>query len=320
MTQACIVPFFKYEPAQRGNYKILFKYFVKHLAIWAKTIDHLYLIDSGCGLDVEDQKILDGLVKNTVYHIGSNSHWSNLNNHIPLIQESKFMLIDSDTIISDSNVVSDIFEKLDEYDIVSMTDGSGGVDLFQTYPVFAANEFRDHRRRFAPYLFAARTQFFKNIGAFDFTPAPPGPNWTDSMGTISQQLLAQNPKFYELPDDRTSIYYIDGEHKTAAFLDNNNFKWSQTIPNDYGYYHVRNFNGGLYLVESRALNPKAYQHAKSIMPRQEAMRLLGWLWVMADTAYRAEIVAVVQDFGVSETDFNAYLKAFTEFHKWINKI
>lgn len=320
MSKACIVPFFRYEPSARGSYKVLFKYFLKHLKIWSKEIDHLYFIDSGDCLDASDKEQLNLIVKNTVYNPGISSHWHNLNKHIPLIKEDMFMLIDSDTIISSAEVVNNIFKQLHNFDIVSMTDGSGGVDLFKNFSAFAANEFRDVRRRFAPYLFACKTDLFKRIGPFDFTPAT-GTNWTDSMGTVTRQLLTLDPKILELPDDRGSIYYIDGKHQSAPFLDGPQFKWSQNIPNDYGYYHVRNFNGGLYLVETKALNKSAYDHARSIMPRQEAFRLLGWLWTMTDSdAYRNEIISVANDFAVDQKSFVEYIDAFSNFHSWLSKV
>lgn len=320
MSNACIVPFFKYEPSARGKYKILFNYFVRHLRLWASKIDHLYIIDSGSGLNSNDKTILNSICNNTVYSVGADSHWGNLNKFLPMIKEDKFLLIDSDTIISDAAFVDRLFANLDTCDIVSMTDASGGIDVFKQFPIFDANKYRDVRRRFAPYLFACKTEFFKKIGTFDFTPLT-GTAWTDSMGAVTTQLLQLNPSFIEIPDDRGSIYYIDGEHKTSAFLDNSRFEWSQNHKNNYGYYHIRNFNGGLYLVESRALNRKAYDHAKSIMPRQEAFRLLAWLWLMTDDeAYKAEIFSVAADFGVNSSEFLLYIASVTEFHDWVGKI
>lgn len=320
-SKACIVPFFRYEPSSRGSYKVLFKFFLRHLKTWAGEIDHLYFIDSGPCLSASDKVELDAIVKNTVWTINHQSHWGNLNKYIPQIKEDLFMLIDSDTIISDKNIVKSIFEQLsDDKEIVSITDGSGGIPVFDQFSAFAANENRDVRRRFAPYLFAARSDLFKRIGSFDFTPTT-GVNWTDSMGTVTQQLLTLNPVFSELPDDRTTLYYIDGEYKEIAFLDGPQFEWSSRTKNDYGYYHVRNFNGGLYLVETKALDRKSYDHARSIMPRQEAFRLLGWLWIMnPDETYRNEILSIAEDFGVGSSEFTEYISAFCEFHKWLERI
>src|SRR3990167_2490868 len=318
MSRACIVPFFRYEPSMRGSYKYLFRYFAKHLKLWCSKIDHLYLIDSGPGLSPDDLKILDGLTKITVYQAKPDSHWANLNTYLPKISESKFILMDSDTIFSSPDAVDEIFNQLDDYDVVSMTDGSGGVDLFETYSEFAANSNRGSRRRFAPYLFGCRTEFFKKIGDFDFTPIT-GAKWTDSMGTITNQLLEQKPRFLELPDDSTTIYYLDGgKHMSWGNLDGSGGSWCEDGPTDYGYYHVRNFNGGLYLLATKALHSAAYINAISIMPQQEALRLLGWLWIISGNAeYQNEILGVAMDFKVSAEDFYKYMEAFTAYHLWV---
>jgi len=287
------------------------------VAIWGKAVDHLYILDSGSGVTSILMSKLQAIIERvTFFSRPPTSHWENMNFAIPQIMEDKLLLLDGDTVFSKKSVVQGIYEDLDIHDIVSLTDNSGGIDLFNEFDVFRANKYRGLRRRFAPYLFACKTQLFKQIGSYDFTPLS-GVRWTDSMGWISKQLLDLNPTFKELPDDRTSLYYReDGQHQQAAFLDEPSFEWSSTTQNDYGYYHVRNWNGGLYLVETKSLDTLAYQHARSIMPQQEALRLLAWLYIMSSDIYQQEIRVVAQDFRVEEAKFLAYIEQFRDFHSW----
>lgn len=321
MTKAVIVPFFRYGPDQRGNNKLLFKFFLKHLRLWAKEIDHLYIIDSGPTISPEDQQAVRSLVKTTIYSLSRNSHWDNLNKYIPMITENKFLLIDSDTIIYNADVIRKIFEGLDNYDVVSLTDTSGGNALYKKYPIFDENESRSVRNRFGPYLFACRKDFWNRLGAFDFTPVGGPVNWTDSMGSVSEQILALNPRFKELPDDRVSVLWVEGRIEVSAFLDSSHHLWSKPEQHNYGYYHIRNYSGGLKLVEAKAVDTADYNRHKSIMPRQEGLRLLAWLWFIAgDASYQREIIKIVDEFGVAESQFLEYLEKFKGFHSWLGDI
>jgi len=304
MSRAVIVPFFKYA-SHTSKYKCLEKYFQAHMPLWIDEIDHLYIIDSDWGITIpESDKI-------TIFRAGTGSHWGNLNKYIPQIKESQFMIIDDDTIFTRSGVVDGIFSKLDDHDIVSMTDNSGALGLDKKFKFFEANEDRDVRQRFTPYLFACRTEFFNSIGPYDFTPLT-GAGWTDSMGLISQQLMEKDPRIFELPEDRSTLYFVDGEYKETPFLDNGNFKWSQICPKDYGYYHIRNFGTAVNFLE---MDPASYQRLVQITPRQEAFRLLAWLNVVSGEEYEGDIIGVVRDYGVSAGQFLDYFRCFVLFHE-----
>lgn len=46
------------------------------------------------------------------------------------------------------------------------------------------------------------------------------------------------------------------------------------------------------IVETKVFNKKSYERARSIIPRQEAFRLLVWLWVVAsEVSYKAEALS-----------------------------
>lgn len=321
MSTACLVLFHRYDHSHRGNLNILYDYFVKQFNIWASAVDHLYVLDSGRMLDQPRINTLNNIAKKlTVLARPASSHWDNMNYAMPLIQEDKLLLIDGDLIFSSLDVVEKIYEDLDRNEIVSITDNSGGIDLFNQFPVLKANHLRDDRRRLCPYLFACQMSTFKKIGGFDFTPLT-GSGWTDSMGSITKQLFDLNPSFKELPDDRSSLYYRDnGKHEQVAFLDAPSFEWSKTTQNDYGYYHTRNWATGHYLVETKLLDQKNYQRCVRDMPQQEALRLLGWVYIMAPESYKKEIIKAAKGFGPDRDQFLQYMDTFQDFHRWSSKI
>lgn len=313
MSRAVIVPFYRF-PWMHSVHKSLEVFFLKHLDLWAKEIDHLYIIDSDWKINIhrDDLKI-------TVFSARGDSHWGNLNKHVPQISEDYFMIIDNDTFFYKEGIVDSIFSKLEAHDIVSMTDTSGGLELHKKYPFLSANENRCIRQRFTPYLFSSRTSFFKQITSCDFTPLS-GTGWTDSMGIISDQLLSLNPRIYELPDDRSTLYYRDdGNHQKAAFLDSNKYKWSQVCPKDYGYYHIRNFGGGVSFLEKKDRDQNSYQREVRITPPQEALRMLAWVWCVSAGLHKDRILSVVQDFNVSPQQFTDYIHSFLELHQYLEQ-
>jgi hypothetical protein len=312
-SRAIIVPFFRPSWALY-TYKCLEDFFIRHLNLWANEIDHLYIIDSNWQTNIKFPNL-----HITVHTTYQNSHWANLNQYLPTITEDYFAIIDNDTFFYRQGIVDSIFSKLDNYDIVSMTDTSGGLNLHKKYHFLDENQNRSIRQRFTPYLFACRREFFNKIGQYDFTPLS-GNIWTDSMGVITDQLLSLNPSIYEIPDDRTTLYFReDGNHQAAAFLDSNHHKWSQVCPKDYGYYHIRNFGGGISFLEKRNRDKASYRRELSITPIQEALRMLAWVWLVSCGKFKTEILSVVNDFKVSSDMFLDYIKSFLLLHKYLEQ-
>lgn len=320
-SRAVLVPFGKYPYPQSDHYKILEDFFLKHLISWAKYIDHLYLIDSG-GWNINQEKF-NQLIPTTIFKFPNlNIHWDNLNACVPKVQENKVMIIDNDTVFYNPEVVNTIFQSLDNFDITSLLDNSGGMALDKQFSQLQPNQYRDTRQRFAPYLFACRNNLLKNI-PLNFTPLQ-GTRWSDSMGPVTEELFKLNPRIMELEEDRSSLYFRkDGNHQASSNLDSPNFLWSEICPKNLGYYHIRNWNGGPYLVESRLYDYKTFQYQKSIMPQQEALRLLGWLWCMTskqDTIYKQEIDKTVLECGITLSEWQNYLIEFKQFHFWIDGV
>lgn len=280
--KCAIVPFFNYG---YGHNDLLWNFFVKHMAKWIKYVDVVYVIDSGCGLDYKDSKV-------KIVHKGPDSHWQNMNEAIRSASEDQIMLLDSDMVIYDPEVVKRGFEDLDSgYDAVGILDSSGGVDMSR-FSLMRENVYRSERRRLCPYLcFLKKSALREN---FDFTPRG-GDNWTDSMGTVTEQLLEDVKSIKELRDDRSTISQEDdGKITSVQWLDAPPKKWSLEENPNLGYYHIRNFGGGLKIYSEGSFG---------LVPGREARRLLAWVYILLGT---------LPD--------NKYLKMFKEYHAWLKDL
>lgn len=326
MTLAHIVCFHRYEPFNRENYRHLFDFWWHYYQKSAPLVDHLYIIDSGWGITEDQYERMRLAVPNRKVSLTvkqPTSHWQNMNEAIREVTEDAFLLTDSDTILYQDEPVRTTKKLLEKYQIVSCLDGSGGRALEKTYPVLAANEQRSHRRRFTPYFFAAHTQLFQQIPNFDFTPTG-GDDWTDSMGTVTEQLLRLNPSFYELRDERKSVALMDGIPQVVSAMESPPYEWARTDLPDTGFYHLRNAGGGHNLAETYATQPEVFAATKKIMPVYEAVRLLYW-WNtithrerMHNPDYNREIQGVLHEFATPD-QIMEYQSMFMHLHPWIGE-
>lgn len=315
MSRAVIVPFFRPHPRSNQWYRMMEKFFHRHFQLWQNEVDAVYIMDAGWDFDMsafgsKGRKL-------TMHDTGS--HWENMNNSIPQVIEDYWLMWDCDTLIYRAGVVDSVFQKLEsgENDIVGVLDGSGFLEIDIKFPYFAPNEYRSARQRFCPYFFAVNNNFFKKIGSFDFTPAPQ-PRSSDSMGTVTEQLLSLSPRIHELPDDRSSIYYDAEGITTSANLDSPNFLWSQECPKDYGYHHIRNWGLGLLLATSKMdCRADYWDHLKAI-PKRELSRSLGWEWHMTEDPLLKEIILeIMNDNGFAKDKVLDYFEQFKQFHSFL---
>lgn len=314
MKTAAIVPFFRYEPVFENNYNLLFEYFKLHSDRWLKYVDKLYVIDSGCSLGhVSTDKV-------EIIERPPLSHWQNMNEAIRAVKEDVVLLLDSDMIIYDPEFVGESithFENanLDGYGIF---DNSGSKSLDE-FPIMRENENRAERKRFAPYLFFLRKSALRPD--FDFTPTP-GKDWTDSMGQITYDLLADGKNIGELPDDRSNIILNDdGTISSTQWLDGANKKWSRVENPRYGYYHVRNWGGSLNVINNYYLDKDKFWRTVDVMPKWEMFRLMAWFQIMAERTglYSTLISPIIEEFHMAPTWIN-YLFKFKEYHSWVKNI
>lgn len=292
-----IAPFFNYG---HGNDQLLWRFFLLHCNKWSKYVDKIYIIDSGCNLDPSDNPRIEIIRKPPA------SHWENINEAIRRVPDGNILLLDSDIIIYDPEVIARGFKDLDEYDGVGIFDSSGGLSM-SNYELMRENENRFERRRFCPYLFFLRKGALRPD--FDFTPRG-GEFWTDSMGTVTEQLLADGKKIKELQDDRATISLEDdGRITSLQWLDTPPKKWALDEHLNLGYYHIRNFGGGLKIFNRGAFDE---------VPGREARRLLTWVVVLGE---KVKDQALLEKYRfVFGNEFSEYLKEFKKYHSFLDKI
>lgn len=310
MTKAGVVVFYRYTPRATDHYKTQGELFLKYAKKWFKHLDALYIVDAGWGFDLNDLH-----PNTTVISEDYRSHWWYMNELLKLVKEDTFMLIDPDIMIYDDTVVSKGFEALKTHDICGILDNSGSLDLFP------ANEFRDTRRRYTPYLTFAHTKDFKDR---DFTPTQKNNQFEfDSMGEITHDLY-QTLSLKELPDDRSSTYLNEDFTFTESInLDSPQFEWSKERMN-LGYYHIRNSSIGLSLLDEYQEDKPAYETRKRITPFREMMRLLMWQWICDKHTgsleqYKELFYPVLSDYNVPLEVWSEYESKFENYHSFLKE-
>lgn len=272
-TRTVIVAFHRQEPAYEDNYKVLMGLFRRHSEAWLQHVDQLIVIDSGCSFKGWELPC-GGTGKVSVVRRPPDSHWGNLNQVVRQVDGGKICLIDSDMLIYTPSVINVIFNSLELHDAIGILDTSGGHDLSK-YPLMAENVNRSARQRLCPYLCAFWREGLR--ADFDFT-ATSGVNHYDSMGLITHQMLEDGLDIVELQDDRSSIYLEDDNRITSTqWLDSPPKLWAIVENPPLGYYHIRNFSGGLNLANSYWVDRPMFETLVRITPRREALRLLSWV-------------------------------------------
>lgn len=261
MTKALVIPFFHYNGTSKETSLALFNWnYANYIKKYKHLFDKVYIIDSGEFIPQTDDLVI---IKKP-----RQSHWQNLNEVIREIKEDVFVIIDSDMVVYDNKVFENIFNELKTHHIVSILDNSGNLN----HKPLEQNDNRDKMNRLCPYLFACQTSYFRLID-FDFTPQP-AEGYIDSMSKITDQLFSMKPRFLELPDDRWTLYYNNGDFNWFNFSMNPNKKWYNK--QNLGYYHLRNMGGALFMYDSFIKQNEAWDKIVEITPTDELIRLLSW--------------------------------------------
>lgn len=316
MTKALITVFYQNDPRVNNHFKTQGDIFLKLLRKWSDELDCVYLIDAGWGF-------ANSIPKANLLKEDRKLHWDYFNQYVPQIKEDLILMVDSDTLIYDPEIIKKGFNLIENegFNVASILDNSGSFDLFP------ANENRDVRRRLAPYLCFIKKDFLMSVADFDFTPIA---DKYDSMGKICHQLVnSKKMKLYEFPDDRTTLRMDEKDHwkrTKDTWLDGPGFKWSIPLDksNDFGYYHIRNSTLGLCMLNEFKHDQEAYQRRKKITPFSEAMRLIAWQWIYDKAAGRIQewqpsFEAVLIDYKVRWDNWLNYLNDFKDYHPWIER-
>lgn len=308
VNKALLVCWYRYAPRVDDHYKTQGEFFLKYAQSWLNQIDTIHLVDAGWGFESSHPNMK---VINTDYR----SHWDYMNMLFDQVEEDTFLLIDPDTIIYDPRVIEEGFKALESHGLCGILDNSGSLDLFP------ANQFRDTRRRYTPYMTFGHTKDFKGR---DFTPTQKDGKFEfDSMGGITYELY-DKLSLKEMRDDRFSVYLEEsGEITTSINLDSPQFLWSADRE-DLGYYHVRNSSIGFSLLAELQVDKPAYKRRKEITPFREMMRLLMWQYQMDKHTGQLErwidsFVPVLNDYGVAWGKWLEYSDVFESYYPWINQ-
>lgn len=320
--RAIIVPWHQYPPQRiTSYYRIYFEYFKKLLRKWKDEFDFLYLIDHYWDFTQKDKEDLTEILGDrwSIRIPTTHNHWDNLSDILPAVKEDKVLIMDLDTLVYKKGLIKEKFDLLDRFDLVSMFDGSGGMRdlIWAKYPILKEKDVL----RIGAYFMFARRDILLNM---DFSPKYYSPgtylpeldyttvegDWLDSFGEATLKIMAKKPKVSFVEDDRGSVYLDEKGIAVANQRENT------------GCYHLRNWNLGLHFINESKRNKEAYEKFMSITPGMEACRLLGWLWLIAESVdllsddLKKDILKVVKDYRVDNL-WPDYIAKCKEVNPWI---
>lgn len=267
---------------------------------WKSYVDHIYLIDSNWGFTDLDMAWLEDNFpgEHTIFNWKGQSHWDNMEEAIHHVKEDSVLTLDLDTYVYDPELIKGWRDLLylEGLDVLSIWDSSGS-DILDPPPTVGRE-----MRRIAPYLMFANTN---SIQGLSWRPFNKGDIWFDSFGQATRFLVNNEYHLGQISDNRMTLYIEDG----VDFSE----------PENIGYYHVRNWSKGVWMVRHNRLNEQ--EMYKTMMPR-EAMRLLGWFSMVGndDQNINQYIDRVVQDFNYSPAQFWEYVKELKRFHPWVERL
>lgn len=294
-SKALVIPFHRYTPFYKDNYRLILEYFKKEWALWGDEIDQLYFINSHEFLYPNgEEKVWEEMDRVTVISTMNFSHGDNLNYVIPMVKEDLVAIMDMDTVVFQKNIFSDAFKLLDDVHVAAYTERP------------AMNKIS----RFAPYFFFARMESLRQT-SMNFDPAPP--EHLDPLAKLTHELLGAGVTYEEIFDDRATIQMTQDGSIMRSFK----FNYQPT-----GSYHLRNFNGGIHMVDSYNVDPEAFKDKLLRVPTEELTRIFGWNWTLNDITMKKEklyedILAIVGMKGIKKESWDEYIKEFQKFHSWI---
>lgn len=248
-------------------------------------------------------------------------HQSNIESVIKeLNEEDKFIIMDSDLMIYDYSIFDDIFDWLNEYDIVSNLDAGTTImptwtwekdydvtkednnkNLMYNIEIMRPKSYRGGRTRFAATLFGCKVNFYRKYNSLN-----PDSKF-ESMEEFSRNVAKYCPqvKVKELLDFRNSLYCngnYDGNQNPnlslkeilnlpnmkdyysnmiGEILNNNDTRCTHDLFKNSKYYHIRNIGGSIRDVVKIIENKNTNPTDFHYNP-VEGIRLLSWLHILIE--------------------------------------
>jgi hypothetical protein len=275
MTRAILVNFHLYTTFGKEFYNPILDYFLKQMREYQNEYDHLYLLDSNW--EIESEKIKD-MKASIVRTNPSMRYYDCFKEVLPQIKKDLVLFMDNDMVVYKEGIIKETFNlfEYDEgfppevqkpFDVVSITDTIGTMKV----PLKTGN-------KLCPYFFATRKELLMKYLDVDWGPdAMP---YTETFGLLTEALLKDGAKVYEMEDDKTGIYFDGAQDGEKG--------------KDLGYYHIRAGSTPAYLLATRKYgDQKTYWDYLKHQPTREYLRQACWYkymggqweWALFDEYY-----------------------------------
>lgn len=236
--QTVVAAFHNYTPMYDHKYfNVISDYFLKNFEIWQDEVDQLVILDSNWGIKVHNPKI-------KVITTNPNLRYYEAYKETTPQLEGKLLFVDNDMVIYRKGVVKKAFDKLDDYDVVSIYDSCG---TYKTDKLNGGN-------KFCPYFFGASKDLL--LKYLDVEWGPEMPEY-ETLGRLTHRMLDDRIRPYEFEEDKT----VEGK--------------------DLGYYHIRAGSTPAYLLTHRNFGDrKTYDDYLKSQPKSETLRQCKWYRIM----------------------------------------
>lgn len=293
-----------YQPFGITYYQPLLDFQLKTLRKYKDEFDTLYLIEDD-NWELPEQK--EDWIK--IIKVPVNLRYYDAYKEVlPQVKEDLVLFMDNDLIIYKKNIIARTFNGINlelqrklvnsgvlipghAYNVVSITDTIGTMKV----PLKTGN-------KLCPYFFATRKELLMKYLDIDWGPNMP---YTETFGLLTEALLKDGAKVYEMPDDKDSLLF-DEILKTDG---------TQSL----GYYHIRAGSTPAYLLATKEYGDrKTYDDYLKNQPRSEYLRQMMWFWFMIAETGNMEvgrkITEVLDDMKVTPKEWTEYTNRFIEYH------
>lgn len=299
MKRAVVIPFHRYPPFYKDHHKVLFTYWKRKFLEWHKHIHTLYFINSNNylnpGEDIElKAKFPD--VNFVFYNTENLSHGENLNLVLPNVVEDLICIMDMDTIVYSPQKLNEYFQELEFENLLQIC-------------AFVERENYSKISRFPPYFSIYKKNVLKGL-EIDCREQPP--IFNDPMSKLTYDLFDRRIAYEEVFDDRATIQLGKKE------IMRNPTPYQPTT----GIYHIRNFNGGIHLIDTFLTKRADFNNHFSKMPIEEVTRILAWNWVLNKYGLQKELIFqtirdIVKLSHIEEKRWNTFITKFEQYHPYI---
>lgn len=259
----------------------IYSYFMRNFRKWESEVDKLYILDSNWGARSEHSKV--EIIKtdpNMRYY--DTYKW-----FVPQVKEKELLFLDNDMVIWQKDIVRNSFDKLKDFDVVSIYDTIGEWNFDQL----------SGKSKFCPYFFMTTKKLLEQYLDCEWGPNLP---LHETLGMLTKRMLDDGVKPYEAEEDKSS-YYFDKHFDQ---------------PKKLGYYHIRAGSTPAYLLTHFYCgNKETCESYMDNQPRQEILRHFAWYWLMANPRIQRDVMELLRiSFAMPVGPWREYIEEFKEYH------